>query len=194
VALNERTARGFVLFVIALIVLIAGYVGYVQYEELIEPNLPVFVCCVPSALIAAVLLFFAFARRWTVVRRVDQRPPRQIEQEPVIKQNINNGVWTIDEKGNKPGAKKIHRRKIADDDGDTSLSTPTTVQKSEIALKKKNLENYMVDLDTQYKEGLLMEETYQTLKGKSIDELKELESLLRQGGPKVKNEAKGKKS
>ena len=39
--------------------------------------MPFFVCCVPSALLASALLFFGFARRWTIVKRVDLTPHRE---------------------------------------------------------------------------------------------------------------------
>jgi hypothetical protein len=111
-AARDRLAKGLVLFVMAVLVIIAGVIGYIKYDELVEPNIPVFVCCVPSIVIASALIFFGVARRGTTFRYSAGIPPGSFNSQRIPPAGSTPPPPGADEGpiGDHHGAKKIRRR------------------------------------------------------------------------------------
>ncbi|UCH88635.1 MAG: hypothetical protein JSV49_10335 [Thermoplasmata archaeon] len=196
--MQDRLAKGFVMFTLACLVLLAGFVGYMRYDEYVEPNMPYFVCCIPSVIIAIVLIFFGFATRWTVVRRSSYRPTQPLAPDftktsgPSRSDTPGDSTARGDlprrstDAGGKPkkggGAKKIHRRELAPSGisyTEPEYRSSKEVTPGEIAHKREQVQEFIDSLDEQYKDGLLMDETYQGLKNKHQRELLELEKQER---------------
>jgi hypothetical protein len=171
---RDRRAKGLVILVLTTLVLIAGIVGYVRYDELVEPHLPVYVCCLPSAIIAFALIFFGFITRFTIVRRAPLRPA---PEQPVSPEPSRPPA------GQHQGARKIHKRELTGTPEGAVKGRSEKVEKlsaSELAAKKKKVEEFISDLDNQFKDGLLMEESYRMLQNKYKNELAALERMERE--------------
>jgi len=185
---RDRVVKGFVLFVFAALVIFAGIIGYIKYDDIVEPNMPVFVCCVPSVIIASILIFFGVARRWTMVRYSVPAP-----------QPVNRG--TVPTQGSPPegptkdtelppgrtGARKIRRREPSQENvnqpGATSEHNDDDRESSDVERNRRNLQKVLVDLKEQYKDGLLSDDAYRSLKNKYSLELQELEMRKRRNQP-----------
>jgi hypothetical protein len=180
--MQDRLARGFVLFTLASLILVAGFVGYLKYDEYVAPNMRIFVCCVPASVVAAVLMFFGIASRWTVVRRTSYQPLRSGTAYTDKTSPTSTAKKSGDELEKKTeahhGARKIHKRELVDSSevsADSGKLDYSTFTQKDFEAKRKSLQEYMENLSEQYKEGLLMDETYQMLKQKYQAEQSELE-------------------
>ena len=45
----------------AVVIVLAGAIGTLKYDEYIKPFLPWFICCLPSVILALVIVFIGFA-------------------------------------------------------------------------------------------------------------------------------------
>lgn len=182
---QENIARGFVLFVLAALVLLAGWVGYLKYDDLVKPNMPIFVCCLPSVIIAIVLVFFGFARRWTLVRRTSFNAGPSMSRGTAGPGTVSGGSGFPEAtpvKNSRHRAKKIHKREavppqhggLMEELEPLRLHTFDEVEEKRIKVKR-----FLEDLKEQYKDGLLMEETYNMLHSKYTRELKKLDEMKR---------------
>jgi hypothetical protein len=177
---------GFLKLVTVVVILLAGIIGYLKYDEYVEPNLPVYVCCLPSAIVALALIFWGSQSGRTQVRQGNYRPTR-----PVHREGSKTDIDQVDEfrkgahktsnnKGH--GAKKIHRRELVMPVNEHSVEEGkpfSQLGSAEREEKREKLQAFIYSLKEQYKEGLLMEETYQMLSNKYKRELSELEKKER---------------
>lgn len=175
--------QGVLLYFGAVIVITLGVIGYLEYENLIEPNLNVFVCCVPSIIIAAILIFFGFASRMNVVRAV--RQPRTIVQgyPPEARDPSQDMARPV----------RVARRADVGRVGDLKRYQSPNVTKEELVRKKDNLTDFIKNLDEQHKSGLLYDETYLELKSKYNYELNDLNKSLKYFEEKSPKPKKAKK-
>ncbi|MCK5561440.1 MAG: hypothetical protein KAJ51_12630 [Thermoplasmata archaeon] len=174
--------QGVLLYFGAVLVITLGIIGYLEYETLIEPNLNVFVCCVPSIIIAAILIFFGFATRMNVVRAV-RRPGtivRDYAPDPKSRQGMDKPV-------------RVARRADVGRVGDLKRYQSPNVTKEELVRKKDNLTDFIKNLDEQHNSGLLFDETYLELKSKYQYELNDLNKSLKYFEDKSPKPKKGKK-
>lgn len=167
---RDRMAKGFVMFVLAMFVLIVGLVGYFTYEDYVKPNMPVFVCCIPSVIVAVALMFFGYARRWSMVRQV-----RYVPVGPPPPGGFSD--VKLEPEHSRRKARKVHTRELAGIEKDHVSARPR--QTRPVSIKKlverqKKIRKFLEDLDEQYKDKLLMEETYVALKEKNLRELRDL--------------------
>jgi hypothetical protein len=169
--------RGFVFFLLAIIVLFMGLFGYLEYDRLIKPYMREFLCCVPAVILAGLLFFLGFASRTTVVRKVNIRQPSKLDQ-TMYKEDRN----TRDQMG--------HEKTISNKDADLRLDqiiqsttvksdglkpySPSAPSKNELFAQKKNILQFLKNLDEQHKDGLIMDGAYFGLKSKYRRELANL--------------------
>lgn len=168
--------QGLLLYFAAILVFTFGVIGYLTYEDYVEPNMKIFVCCVPSILIAIILIFFGFSTRINVVKSVRQpqvivrKVPMQ-DQDPQI---VDSNGKTV-KIGRLPSDSAVERLK--------KYQAPT-VSKDELMQKKDNLNDFIKNLDEQHKSGLLYDEAYLELKTKYQFELNDINQKLKHIGLK----------
>jgi hypothetical protein len=160
--------QGLVFYFTAILVVTFGVLGYLTYDEYIEPNLNIFVCCIPSIIIAIILIFFGFSTRMNVIRTV--RQPQVIIRK-VSDQHKDPEVVDIDGKTVKVEDPVINK-------GLKKYQAPKYT-KEELIQKKENLSDFITNLEEQHKSGLLYDETYLELKTKYQIELNDINTKLK---------------
>jgi hypothetical protein len=163
--------RGMLFFLIALLVLMFGGIGYLEYDRLVKPYLSIFVCCIPAIILAAVLIFFGFATKFTTIRKVHIQKPAQLPREQIIDMT-------------KPGRDFDGRGRMAGDG--LKKFEPTQLSPDEIKAQMKNLNQFLNDLDEQHKDGLIMDNVYLNLKNKYQHELTVLNQNIARNTVKAK--------
>jgi hypothetical protein len=163
--------QGLLLYLGAISVLAFGFIGYWTYEDYVEPNLKIFVCCVPSIVIALILIFFGFSTRVNMVRSVRQ-PQVIVRKVPMQDQDLQ--IVDVD-------GKMVTPSRLPSDSSNEGLKKyqVPTVSKDELILKKDNLSEFIRNLDEQHKSGLLYDETYLELKTKYQFELNSVNQKLK---------------
>ena len=160
--------QGLVLYLSAIIVVTFGVVGFLLYDEYVEPHLNIFVCCIPSIIVAIILIFFGFSTRMNVIRTVRQpqviikKVPEQDKPPEVV--DIDGKTVKIDIPVDGMGMKKYQTPKFT---------------KEELVKKKINISDFIKNLDEQHKSGLLYDETYLELKTKYQIELNDINLKLK---------------
>ena len=147
---------GIFLYFIALLAITLGIIGYLEYDNLVEPNMNIFVCCVPSIIIAAILIFLGFATRMNVIRTVGQ--PRVMMR--------GHGPTTQKVTGDDAGQAKQARDPGAQRTAGLKKYQPSVRSQKELISKRDNLSAFIKNLEEQHKSGLLFDEAYFELKNK----------------------------
>ncbi len=180
--------RGLIFFFLAMIVLLFGLVGYLEYDRLVEPYMREYLCCLPAIILACILFFLGFATRITTIRQVRfQRPIPPKSQDDLYKTKVTrmDKEKVIDVEAIEP--EKIKERKAKfqtgfndkiKEDGLRKFE-PETVTRSELISQKRNLLQFLKNLDEQYKDGLIMQSVYKGLKNKYKTELYEINIKLK---------------
>lgn len=172
--------RGLIFYLLAILILSVGAIGYLRYESYVKPYLEVYICCIPTAILAGILIFFGFATRVTTVRKVQvQRPAARMEQP---------GHYTKPLDGNlEPDMTKpvtgAHKRptKVRGNEPGTTMHRyePPRISKDELMAQKRNLAQFLKNLDEQHRDGLIMNDVYYNLQNKYKQELAGLNVRLK---------------
>jgi hypothetical protein len=167
--------RGFIFFLLAMIVLVIGFVGYLEYEQIVEPYIKEYLCCLPAFILAIILIFLGFTSQITTVRRVQvQEPGKQAPAQSPRPKSPEPGSTD-------PGVSKSAGSNVFKDvevQQTTSKSQdglrkfePDGIGKDELLAQKKNIQQFLNNLDDQHKDKLIMDGVYLGLKKKYKTEL-----------------------
>jgi hypothetical protein len=160
--------QGLLLYFVAILVVTFGILGYLTYNDYVKPYLSVFVCCIPSIIVAIILVFFGFSTRMNVVRAVRQpevfikKVPETGRQDEVV--DISGKTVNISTPVKNKGLRKYQTPRFS---------------REELMQKKDNLIDFIKNLDEQHKSGLLFDETYLELKTKYQLELNDINNKLK---------------
>jgi hypothetical protein len=160
--------QGLLLYFIAILVVTFGVLGFLTYDEYVEPNLSIFICCIPSIIVAIILIFFGFSTRMNVVRAVRQ-PDVMVKR--VQMQDTREDVVDI-------SGKRVNINAPVKNKEMKKYQVPKFSQK-DLIQKKNNLSDFIKNLDEQHKSGLLFDETYLELKTKYQLELNDINNKLK---------------
>lgn len=156
--------KGLIFYLLAILVLSLGVIGYIEYNRFVKPYLEVYVCCVPAAIIAGLLLFFGFASRTTTVRNVKVVKPSAVTDKPEVRPLRDDK--DMDSNLRSPKSESSLRT-----DAIMHKYEPPEVSHTELMAQKRNLTQFLRNLDEQHREGLIMSDVYLNLKNKYNREL-----------------------
>jgi len=145
------------LFILGFIAIVAGIAGALRYEQWIEPNVELFICCVPGIVVGLILIFFSLLFRLAFVRGTSQG-----------NYNINrtafyNGNPNLNTKSGKDSANEGWRSsKVLD----------------RLTSEQRKVMSFLENIEEQHRSGLLMDETYVKLKSKYENELSSISSEM----------------
>jgi hypothetical protein len=139
-----------------------------------------FLCCLPAIILACILFFLGFATRFSTVRQIRfQRPIPPQNRDNLYKSRVTRmdkerviDVEPIETKNAEYNKNKFHTgfNGTFREDGLRKFE-PETVNVSELNSQKRNLLQFLKNLDDQYKDGLIMQGVYKGLKNKYKREL-----------------------
>ena len=159
--------RSITYFLLAILVLCLGVIGYVEYNRFVKPYIEVYICCLPAAILAGFLIFFGFASRVTSVKQINiQRPP------------------TAD------STRSTQDIQTPEPDITMRSYQPAGVDREELLSKKRNLTQFLKNLDEQRRDGLIMDDVYLHLKKKYQHELLGLNLRLKSDSTKTSKTVK----
>jgi hypothetical protein len=179
--------RGFLFYLLAVLVLCIGIVGYFEYDRLVKPYMKEFLCCLPALILAGILFFLGFATRLTTVRRVNMRRPVQsgddssprtsdkdadMDKERIIDVDAIEPENTKQHPASNTGIRGSHMG------NGLHKYEPASVSKPELLAQKRNLLQFLKNLDEQHNDGLIMNGVYLGLKNKYNRELSSLNSRI----------------
>lgn len=197
--------RGLIFFLLGLLVLFIGFVGYLEYNRLVKPYIEFYICCLPAIVLAGLLFFIGFASKITTIRQVQIQRPRPLPPDEDIidltKPDVSNNRQTDLGKpsGSLGKTSDISRRRP----GTTSRGyfgdglrkyEPEQVTEEELKAQKRNLVQFLKDLDDQHRDGLLMDGVYLNLKTKYKQELNYINMRLSQMSGKKLRKTKEKEN
>ncbi len=175
--------RGVFFLILGISVLLFGFVGYLEYDRLVKPYFREFICCVPTFILALILFFLGFATRISTVRQVKQKKPsgKIIEDQSIDRGKIVEEK-DIKESMKTPPVEEKTTKFILKDDLQrgqrlSSIDNDLTTQRKEIL-------QFLKSLDEQYKDGLIMDGAYFSLKNKYRRELSNLNLKLKTSSDK----------
>ena len=177
--------RGLIFYLLAILVLSLGIIGYIEYDRFVKPYMEVFVCCVPAAIIAGLLLFFGFASRTTTVRQVKVvKPPVGTDK---LERSPDRGDSETDRNLSSPNIKSGLQT-----DARLGKHEPAEVSHAELLAQKRNLTQFLKNLDDQHREGLIMSDVYLNLRNKYNRELAGLNNRIKSSKPATPRKVKKK--
>jgi hypothetical protein len=163
---------------LAVLIIFLGVIGYVEYERLVRPYLNFYICCLPAAIIAGLLIFLGFSSRVTSVRRFQIQPPTQ---------SGSAGSAESVQKTHDHGHGDFSETEVGIHDS-TSVSTsqnqlrkyePDNFSQEDLLAKKRNLQQFLNNLDEQHRDRLINSNVYLSLKAKYHHELSGVNSQLK---------------
>lgn len=166
--------RGIIFYLLAVLVLFFGVIGYVEYDRLVVPYMRYYICCLPAGIIAGILLFFGFASRVTTLRRIHVPPnaPRD--------QKSNGDDATSGQSQTEMGGEKWMDGTQGSSHGSGLRKyKPTEISKDDLIAKKRNLQQFLNNLDEQHRDRLITSNVYLSLKTKYHHELSGVNGLLK---------------
>jgi hypothetical protein len=165
--------RGIIFYILAVLVLFFGVIGYVEYERLVVPYMRYYICCLPAGIIAGILLFFGFASRVTTLRRV--HVPANVQRE----QSQNSDAKSSQNQTNVTGDNTMDGTRDSDRVSGLRKYEPVEITKDDLVAKKRNLQQFLKNLDEQHQDRLITSNVYLSLKAKYHHELSGVNGQLK---------------
>ena len=193
---------GWIFFFLAVLILFFGFFGYLEYDRIVKPYFKEYICCLPAIILAGLLFFFGFASRVTTIRQVNlTRTNLSTKQRSDTFQDTKNNSETGATSANiiPPTQHGDNISGELDKMTENSIKSNSTIglkkfepdnlTRAELVSQKRNLVQFLKNLDEQYKDGLLMENVYMGLKNKYNHELLGLDNRLKntQAGNNIKS-------
>jgi len=137
------------LLLIAVVALVGGFLGTLYFDSWVAPHLDIFICCIPSGIIAFIFLMLALV---SGLARVQKSRTVSFNMDGTAPQNWQD-----------PGYKSLKFDQM---------------DRAELKNRRQNMKNFLEKLEDQKKDGSISPQMYMQLKSRYEKQLSDIEFFL----------------
>ncbi len=179
--------KGLIFYLLAVLVICLGVIGYLKYDNIVKPYLEIYICCLPAAILAGILIFFGFATRISTVRKIHVQKPARMPDTPRYSKGPRTTLEPKEFDSNARASGEATESQSGPIRGTMRRDDSLNLSHDELMAQKKSLTQFLTNLEEQKNDGLIMNDVYLNLKSKYNQELAGLNTrikLLSKRGPK----------